>query len=47
MPTIPQRIASAFPTLGRVTQDAGTNAGGLLTVLDEAARPKVKQARGV
>jgi len=30
-------------TLGRVTQDAGARAGGLLTVLDEAARPLVKQ----
>ena len=31
-------------TLGRATQEAGKRAGGLLTVLDEAARPKVKQA---
>ena len=30
-------------TLGRVTRDAGTRAGPLLEVLDEAVRPKVKQ----
>jgi hypothetical protein len=30
-------------TLGRVTLDAGKKAGPLLDVLDEAARPKVKQ----
>jgi hypothetical protein len=30
-------------TLGRATLEAGTRADGLLTVLDEAARPKVKQ----
>jgi hypothetical protein len=30
-------------TLGRATQEAGKRAGGLLEVLDEAARPKVKQ----
>jgi hypothetical protein len=30
-------------TLGRATLDAGKRAGGLLTVLDEAARPGVKQ----
>jgi hypothetical protein len=30
-------------TLGRVTLQAGKRAGGLLKVLDEAARPEVKQ----
>jgi hypothetical protein len=30
-------------TLGRATREAGTHSGGLLAVLDEAARPKVKQ----
>jgi hypothetical protein len=30
-------------TLGRVTLEAGKRAGGLLEVLDEAARPAVKQ----
>jgi hypothetical protein len=30
-------------TLGRETLQAGARAGALLTVLDEAARPKVKQ----
>jgi TolA-binding protein len=30
-------------TLGRTTLDAGRRAGGLLKVLDEAARPLVKQ----
>jgi hypothetical protein len=30
-------------TLGRVTLDAGQRAGALLKVLDEAARPQVKQ----
>jgi hypothetical protein len=30
-------------TLGRVTLEAGRRAGPLLTVLDEAARPEVKQ----
>ena len=33
----------SVPTLGRATREAGTRAGGLLKVLDEAARPKVKQ----
>lgn len=33
----------SVPTLGRATLEAGTHAGGLLEVLDEAARPKVKQ----
>ena len=31
------------PTLGRATMEAGKHAGGLLQVLDEAARPLVKQ----
>ena len=31
------------PTLGRATREAGKHAGGLLKVLDEAARPKVTQ----
>ena len=30
-------------TLGRATREAGQRAGPLLQVLDEAARPKVKQ----
>ncbi len=33
----------AVATLGRATLDAGTKAGALLEVLDEAARPEVKQ----
>jgi len=33
----------SVPTLGRATREAGERAGGLLKVLDEAARPKVKQ----
>ena len=39
----PQFIPSV-PTLGRATLGAGTRAGPLLNVLDEVARPKVKQA---
>jgi len=38
------RSTPAVPTLGRATREAGTRAGGLLKVLDEAARPEVKQA---
>jgi hypothetical protein len=34
----------SVPTLGRATLEAGERAGTLLVVLDEAARPKVKQA---
>jgi hypothetical protein len=34
----------SVPTLGRATLEAGERAGALLVVLDEAARPKVKQA---
>lgn len=37
------RSSRSVPTLGRATREAGTSAGGLLTVLDEAARPEVKQ----
>ena len=33
----------SVPTLGRATLEAGKHAGSLLKVLDEAARPKVKQ----
>jgi hypothetical protein len=38
------RSAPAVATLGRATLGAGKHAGRLLKVLDEAARPKVKQA---
>ena len=34
----------AVATLGRATLEAGRKAGPLLRVLDEAARPEVKQA---
>jgi hypothetical protein len=37
------RRSQGVATLGRVTLDAGTKAGPLLKVLDEAARPAVKQ----
>jgi len=37
------RRRQAVATLGRATLEAGTHAGGLLKVLDEVARPKVKQ----
>jgi hypothetical protein len=33
----------SVPTLGRATREAGQHAGGLLEVLDEAARPLVQQ----
>lgn len=33
----------SVPTLGRATREAGTRAGRLLQVLDEAARPEVTQ----
>src|SRR5512135_14454 len=36
----------SVPTLGRATREAGKHAGGLLKVLDEAARPLVKQGTG-
>lgn len=34
----------SVPTLGRATAEAGAQAGRLLEVLDEAARPRVTQA---
>jgi hypothetical protein len=37
------RRSRGVATLGRATLDAGTKAGPLLEVLDEAVRPKVKQ----
>jgi chromosome segregation ATPase len=37
------RRSRAVATLGRATLEAGKRAGPLLKVLDEAARPKVKQ----
>jgi hypothetical protein len=37
------RPTPSVPTLGRATREAGRRAGGLLEVLDEAARPEVKQ----
>ncbi len=37
------RTTPAVATLGRATRDAGVHAGSLLQVLDEAARPEVKQ----
>jgi hypothetical protein len=37
------RSGRSVATLGRVTLDAGKRAGALLKVLDEAARPQVKQ----
>jgi hypothetical protein len=37
------RRSQAVATLGRVTLEAGKQAGPLLKVLDEAARSKVKQ----
>jgi hypothetical protein len=36
--------APSVPALGRATREAGNRAGALLKVLDEAARPAVKQA---
>ena len=36
--------APSVPTLGRATLEAGRRAGALLGVLDEAARPEIKQA---
>lgn len=38
-----ERRSQAVATLGRVTLEAGKTAGSLLEVLDEVARPKVKQ----
>jgi hypothetical protein len=37
------RATPAVATLGRATLEAGKRAGSLLEVLDEAARPEVKQ----
>lgn len=37
------RRGQSVATLGRVTAEAGKKAGSLLEVLDEAARPRVKQ----
>jgi hypothetical protein len=37
------RRGQGVATLGRVTREAGTKAGPLLKVLDEAARPKVTE----
>jgi hypothetical protein len=37
------RRGQGVATLGRVTREAGTKAGALLVVLDEAARPEVRQ----
>jgi hypothetical protein len=34
---------TSVPTLGRASREAGRRAGGLLKVLDQAARPEVKQ----
>src|SRR3954471_7330837 len=36
--------ARSVPTLGRATAEAGSQAGRLLEVLDEAAQPRVAQA---
>jgi hypothetical protein len=38
------KAAPSVPALGRATREAGNRAGPLLQVLDEAARPAVKQA---
>jgi len=38
------RSTPSVPTLGRATLEAGVRAGGLLEVLDAAARPRVEQA---
>ena len=38
-----ERRSQGVATLGRVTLEAGKKAGALLEVLDEVARPKVKQ----
>ena len=37
------KATPSVPTLGRATLEAGKQAGPLLEVLDEAARPEVKQ----
>jgi hypothetical protein len=38
------KAAPSVAALGRATREAGNRAGPLLEVLDEAARPAVKQA---
>jgi hypothetical protein len=38
------KAAPSVPALGRATREAGNRAGPLLEVLDEVARPAVKQA---
>jgi hypothetical protein len=38
-----QKRSRAVATLGRATLEAGTKAGPLLKVLDEAVRPRIKQ----
>jgi hypothetical protein len=38
------RSTPSVPTLGRATLESGKQAGNLLQVLDEVARPRVKQA---
>src|SRR3954453_3147139 len=38
-----EQSTPSVATLGRATREAGLRAGGLLEVLDEAARPKVEQ----
>jgi hypothetical protein len=37
------RPTTSVPSLGRASREAGRRAGGWLKVLDEAARPEVKQ----
>ena len=39
------RSTPSVPTLGRATLEAGVRAGGLLEVLDEAARPRGRTSR--
>ena len=41
-----QSRSRGVATLGRATREAGKHAGPLLEVLDEAARPKIKQGTG-
>jgi hypothetical protein len=38
------KATPSAPAPGRATREAGARAGGSLRVLDEAARPEVKQA---
>ena len=46
MTVVMGEAAPSVATLGRTTAEAGRRAGELLTVLDAAARPLVKQAAG-